>query len=30
MLTYMKDYFERGLMDIKSMDLLDEDEGHRP
>jgi hypothetical protein len=27
MLTYMKDYFERGLMDIKSMDLLDEMKG---
>ena len=27
MLTYMKDYFERGLMEIKSMDLLDEMKG---
>jgi hypothetical protein len=27
MLTYMKDYFERGLMEVKSMDLLDEMKG---
>jgi hypothetical protein len=27
MLTYMKDYFERGLMNIKSMDLLEEMKG---